>query len=228
MARGFNTTLGAGASDAVVSTLTTDVNLRSWFIWIYPRVSATQMIFGQRGTVLVNVIYESGGVWNYIRDWSTTDGQWHIAKGSNGSWHSLGMSYNAGAINNIPVFYLDGTKPAVTTDAIPSGTLTSVAGEPIRIGNRSAADLPLDGMLAEAAVWDVILTDAEFFAMNKGVSPALIRPQSLVSYVPMVRSNVDLKLAAPTITGTAVQPHPRIIKPKPRTMPWIPAETVSV
>jgi hypothetical protein len=70
-------------------------------------------------------------------------------------------------------------------------------------------------MLAEFAVWDVILNAAEGAALTgDGISPLLIRPASIVEYVPMVRENLSYKLAAPTITGTAVQPHPPVLHPR--------------
>ena len=69
-------------------------------------------------------------------------------------------------------------------------------------------------MIAEFAVWDAILTADEFAMLGAdGFSPLLIRPQSLVEYVPLVRDNVSRKLSIGTLTGAAAQPHPRIIYP---------------
>ncbi len=72
----------------------------------------------------------------------------------------------------------------------------------------------MDGMIAEVGIWNAALDTGELAALAKGYSPELIRPASLREYVSMVRDNVTLKGLAPTITGTSVVPHPRIIKPK--------------
>lgn len=42
-----------------------------------------------------------------------------------------------------------------------------------------------DGDIAEAAIWNVALSDAEIAMLAKGLSPLRVRPASLVSYVPM-------------------------------------------
>lgn len=67
-----------------------------------------------------------------------------------------------------------------------------------------------DGNIAEAAVWSAALDAAEIAALAKGVSPRLIRPQSLVMYAPLIRDPIDLKGAALTNNGATVATHPRI------------------
>jgi hypothetical protein len=42
-----------------------------------------------------------------------------------------------------------------------------------------------DGLIAEAAIWNVALTDAEVAALAKGVSPRRIQPTALVAYWPL-------------------------------------------
>jgi hypothetical protein len=44
----------------------------------------------------------------------------------------------------------------------------------------------MNGRLAEAAVWNVALTDAEVAALAAGVSPLRVRPANLVAYWPLL------------------------------------------
>ena len=39
------------------------------------------------------------------------------------------------------------------------------------------------GHIAEAAVWDCVLTDAELNLLSKGMSPLYVRPENLAHYV---------------------------------------------
>ena len=48
------------------------------------------------------------------------------------------------------------------------------------------------GLIAETAIWSAALTDAEVAALARGISPLRIRPESLVCYWPLVRTDQDL------------------------------------
>jgi hypothetical protein len=218
MARGFGTTLGSGSTDRIETTLTTKPTQRSYHIWAN--------INGQGGASNGRMFQAAGdyslvllgtGIITYQRKWSTTDGLWHITQPAASTWFGLGVSYNAGLAGdetgNEPLMYVNGISQTITEDSNPNGTLGTTTGA-YSIGNDGGGIRNWDGMLAEFAVWDALLDAAEFAALGKGYSPLLIRPASLVEHVPMVRDNISRKLAAPTITGTAVQPHPRIIMPR--------------
>lgn len=72
---------------------------------------------------------------------------------------------------------------------------------------------PFEGYLCESAIWSVAdLTADEITALAKGFSPRLIRPNALLTYLPLIRNVVDIKGAmAYTTSGTTVVDHPRII-----------------
>ena len=77
---------------------------------------------------------------------------------------------------------------------------------------RSGVALHFSGQVAEAAIWNVALTDAEVDALAHGFTPDQIRPQSLVFYTPLVRNIQDLK-GGLTITNNntaTVSDHPRV------------------
>jgi Concanavalin A-like lectin/glucanases superfamily len=221
MARGFDTTSGSASTDKITTTLTTYPATRSYFAWVYknvlPAAHTYRIIEQLAGGAGIAWLPNTDGLTYFVAEWSGGQAQWRITSPSTGAWHACGISYDNSSLFNEPVFYLDGTKPSYTEAVVPSGTLNDASGTAILIGNASTNDRAIDGMLAEVAIWDAILTDDEFFALCKGYSPLLIRPASLVEYVPMVRNNVSLRRGAPTISGTAVQPHPRVIGVNPRS-----------
>lgn len=76
------------------------------------------------------------------------------------------------------------------------------------------------GDLAEGAMWSVALTDAEVAGLGKGLSPLLVRPQSLIAYWPILGRSVTTEpdrwknAVALGITGSpTAAPHPRIYLP---------------
>ncbi|HMC88444.1 MAG TPA: LamG domain-containing protein [Gemmataceae bacterium] len=96
----------------------------------------------------------------------------------------------------------------------------------------------MNGRIAEAAVWNVVLTDAEIAALATGVMPYRIRPASLKAYWPLwglASPEVDLSGLKQnlTLTGTGqgnhatVTPFTRKIQTRPdliaggaQPMPW--------
>lgn len=77
----------------------------------------------------------------------------------------------------------------------------------------------LDGAWAEAAIWDVALSDDEVLSYLYGVAPSLIRPSALTFYVPGIRGNGDDLIGgvSGTETGTITNAEhpPGIIYPSP-------------
>ncbi len=76
-----------------------------------------------------------------------------------------------------------------------------------------------DGEIADAAVWNVVLTADEQAALAAGVSPLLVRPESLMCYHPLLaRSTVEedwISIFPLTNTGTtAGTSRPRISYPQ--------------
>jgi hypothetical protein len=74
------------------------------------------------------------------------------------------------------------------------------------------------GAIAEAGVWSVALTAAELLSLAKGVSPLSIRPQSLVSYWPLIgRTDPEIDLHGGfgmTVSGAVAADHPKVYMPK--------------
>jgi peroxiredoxin len=73
----------------------------------------------------------------------------------------------------------------------------------------------MSGNIAEAAIWNAALTNAEVAILATGVSPLAVRPQSLVFYMPLVRDDdVDL-IGGLTLTPSGsptIADHPPVQK----------------
>jgi len=225
MARGFGSgTFGVASTDSVDSVITSHATLRSYSLWLYHTANSNDNTSNARlfdkntGSQVELLVLSSLTSYTYFRQWSGGIGQWDAAMGSHSVWHNLVITYDAGSASNDPVMILDGSSVSVTETQTPSGSVTDNADKYI-IGNRQGGgggDRGFIGILAEFAIWDGILTVAEAKSIYNGRSPLNVRPSALVEYIPMVRSNVSLLNAAPTLSGTAVQTHPRIGRLRPR------------
>lgn len=82
------------------------------------------------------------------------------------------------------------------------------------------ADLS-DADIAECAIWNVALTDAEITSYSRGMSPMLIRPSALVFHAPLIREVQELRGTTLSSAGSpAVAPHPRVFNPAPPQQRW--------
>jgi hypothetical protein len=120
--------------------------------------------------------------------------------------------------------WVDGTSEAVTDVSgdvalVPNGEALEVG----RRGNNSTSTVGyFDGLIAEVGIWGAVLTDAEVASLAKGVSPLMVRPQSLVAYYPLYgRGSTEPDYInglglTPTNSPVAAE-HPRAYRP------WSPA-----
>lgn len=220
MALGFGSTKGVGSTDLIQTTFTAQVSARSYAAWF----NENGLGGGSFGRIFHKALATPGndGIYFYTNDDGTTmvldrgfsvlAAEWTITKPSTGTWHHAVITYDDSLTTNNPIIYIDGSSVTVTIGTIPIGTADAADGA-FCIGNRlSDSARNWDGSLAELAIWDRILDAAEAKALGNGFSPGFF-PISRVFYEPMIRHNVNLVIAPSTITGTAVQPHPRVIYP---------------
>lgn len=105
-----------------------------------------------------------------------------------------------------------GSKGTNATSVTPAGLDNTAIGALVRIGVIQL----MSGRIAEAAIWNIALTDAEVAILAKGYSPLLVRPQNLVFYAPLVREIQDVVGGvALTNNGTTVGDHTRVLYPTP-------------
>lgn len=145
-----------------------------------------------------------------------------VFSGSAGTAAALSSTgYSASTWHHAAGVFASTTSRTVYLDGGNSGsdsTSASTTGvDRTRIGARYFSGLGFytNGRIAEVGIWNAALTTDEIAALAKGISPRLIRPQSLVFYTPLVRDIIDLKGGASvTNTNTAtVADHPRKFGP---------------
>ena len=99
-----------------------------------------------------------------------------------GVWHHLAGVKNGTGVNALKG-YCDGVEQASVTSNVAIGD----SAQALVFGRISNSDTNItDGLLAEIAIWNVALSPGELAALAKGVSPLLIRPQSLKGYWPLL------------------------------------------
>lgn len=145
---------------------------------------------------------------------SSYDGGGTYTIGAN-TWAQVGFSipptagYASGYVNGLWDF---------DTNTLTTGGVAETSGANTYIGyNAGAGANGIDGLIAEAAVWNVDLTAGEMAILGKGFSPLFVRPNSLVAYWPLIgRTSPEIDVVGGfngTLTGTGTAPHPRVIMP---------------
>ena len=217
MARGFGATLGSGTTDLITTltavTLGTQYSLAIW---------ANEN--GAGGGNLGRMIDRAASPnWNRTGiDYRFTDQQWSVELGAiwsiatpSAGWHRFVITTDNTAAGNVPIIYMDGTTPAVTTVTASSGVYTPLTTA-FLLGNSVALNRNWDGLLAEFGAWNRILTPDEALALSNGFTPKSFMNGLLTGYS-MLRENWGT-LGPATISGTAVQSHPRTIYPGRRRL----------
>ena len=135
-----------------------------------------------------------------------------VANYTAGNWQHIAGVFSGSASRYV---YLDGVSGAEQRTNRPASGM-----DILTIGEwGGTASYPLDGSLAECAIWNVALAAGEILSLSKGVTATTIRPASLVSYYPLVRDYIDVMGAnAISPNNTVVyDPHPRIMEEAPTT-----------
>lgn len=119
--------------------------------------------------------------------------------------------------------YLNGGgKGTNATSRTPSGIDRTSIG----CGDGSAASTPFapsgTGDIAEAAIWNTALSDADVVSLALGIHPFLVHPEALVAYWPLIGAyspeiNLKSNAAVLTMQGTlTASAHPRMFMPRAR------------
>jgi hypothetical protein len=131
------------------------------------------------------------------------------------AWHHACTVFTSNVSRAV---YLNGAnKTSNTADRTP-GTPDVVS---IGRTSSSASDDYTSGRIADAAVWNIALSDDDVAALADGLSPLLVRPDGLVAYWPIFgNTSPEIDIVGgfgATVTGATKDDHPRIILPgRPR------------
>lgn len=132
------------------------------------------------------------------------------AQFSGNTWHHAAAVFTSPTSRTV---YLDGGNSATnTTSATPSGLdRISVA----RLGDSSPGNY-FSGRIAEVAIWNVALTDAEVAILAADYSPLFVRPQNLVAYWSLIRDEDQDRVGGYDLTAfntPSIAAHPAVYYP---------------
>jgi hypothetical protein len=110
------------------------------------------------------------------------------------TWHHAAGVFHSATLRNA---YIDGGSKG-------TNTTNRAADAPDRqfIGAASNATTTWSGAICEIGVWTVGLSDAEVALLAKGASPLMVQPDSLLIYVPLIRTEDRDWLQGITYTPT--------------------------
>jgi hypothetical protein len=185
MARSFN-----GSSDQI--TLPTDIafgstgfSFATWFfLSVLPPTYTGIMIANNVAVTVGNRLYvKSDGTLavfssNSPCGWPTSDPVAGNVLSTNTWYHIAVTTSGSGTF----IFYLNG---AVLLSTPAGVTASSVALGPVLGNDPPNAGRFFPGRLADAAFWNAVLSAIEIAGLVRGIRPAVVRPQSLVAYLPL-------------------------------------------
>lgn len=167
----------------------------------------------------------AGGAIYFARSWSTTDqltevqAPANLAGGGWAGWNHIAVTYDGSATGNVASIYVNGVLQTNSFTRAAAGTIDNAASDKPTIGNNLSKNASCQGVVAEAAIWSVVLTAAEIAQLAAGAPPESIRFASLDTGASMVSGNSPEQGTGPTnrswtITGTtALVDHPSIAGP---------------
>lgn len=219
MARNFLVASAQGLTDATTPPVTTlPFSLAAWF-----------KTAGGSGYRSIITLSEGSTEFNFALLDVATGGQ--VSAYHQGNSGVVGNALTAGTVTDAvwthggAVFtsessrtaYINGVGTTETTTVAAFSALNYIAFGLIQYNG--APTNYFNGDIAEGACWNVALTAAEMESMADGVSPLLIRPQSLMAYWPLYgNDSPELDRYKGTTGLTLVNTpakaaHPRIIRP---------------
>jgi hypothetical protein len=99
---------------------------------------------------------------------ATTDGVWKAPTNAIllNTWYHVAFTYDNSSVANDPVFYVNGALVATTEEAPPVGVHSPDAAVSLFMGDRQDLDRNFDGRIADARIYNRLLTAAEIETIN--------------------------------------------------------------
>lgn len=189
--------------------------------WVYPTTNnVVQTIVQIAGTGTTDdrflIRFENWNVLQAVAASSATNAATSASSFNVNSWNHVAGTFTSSTAR---ACYLNNVAATGTSSATPNAanlTRTYIGVSNTTSGLTSA---PFNGRIAEVGVWGAALTADEIASLYAGVSPLLVRPASLLAYVPLVgTASPETNLVASpgfTINGSLSQDaHPAVIAPR--------------
>jgi hypothetical protein len=171
--RGFGSTVGVGATDAVMTQFSGQATQRTWAAWC--RIDGNG---GGGAAVLTGRLLAAETTGNaefiavrpgtsrlaYVRGFTTTAGRWGMPLPTLGQTVLITVSYDAAATTNDPLWYLDGLPATVTEEATPVGTAINLT-DAYYLGNRFDGLRNWDGLIGPVLAWNRLLGAGEVWSL---------------------------------------------------------------
>lgn len=203
-----------------ISVTGNDITVAAW-VNLTSATGATRRIINQKNNGITNPHFAIGITTAekaiFSRTPSATSATGFAATGATtvttGEWHHI-LGCQDGTEQSI---WLDGVEDATNTIASGLTWAADAAMDAFVSRFSTATEQNMAGAVAEIAIWNVALTDAEKISLAKGWSPYALtnRRSALVECRLLVRNLTDPGIFTTTITNTSgtVSEHPRIIYP---------------
>jgi hypothetical protein len=119
--------------------------------------------------------------------------------------------------------YLDGGGKNTNSTTAPLNSIDNIS---VGMMRDSSPGYAFDGLIADAGVWDVALSDDEVSMLAVGYSPLFVRPQNLVFYAPLYRDEDFDRVGGVILTAyntPTIAAHPPLIYPAQPYIMSVPA-----
>ena len=145
----------------------------------YPRLFHFGNYGNADGDGRVYAYVGTAGALRFSAMWSGNRGTWKTAADtfSLTDWTHVVITYDATSVDNLPVFYINGVRVEIDSEVYdPSGTYSGIDTDDCRFGNRgidaaaATQDRGWQGLMAQASVWNVILTSEDVRALYEAKS----------------------------------------------------------
>ncbi len=178
-----------------------DAAVFQWLMKYYNSGSTSNHhMIGFRNTTVYRARSNGSGIATAETTGANDDGRWH---------HVAGVFVSA----NERYAYADGVSAGADT-----GNVTTTGLNSISIGAQEDGSDPLEGAIAEAAIWRTTLSATELRRLAGGVSALLVRPDKLAFYAPLwgvedfdIVGGVSFSHSGSGSPG--VRAHPQIVYP---------------
>lgn len=126
-------------------------------------------------------------------------------------WIHVVATKSTGSTTADFALYINGIAETVSLLSGANHTGSTVGAAQFALAARDGAGQYWNGSLAEAGMWDIVLTEQQAKSLAKGMKCSRVMPQNLKFYAPLVRNGVSLQNGTLTVNnGPTVANHPRV------------------